>query len=186
MTGTPVERATKAPTIYDVARLAEVSHQTVSRVVKGQTNIGPEIRRRVEAAIATLDYKPNMIARSLATSRALRIGALVYGIVEVGPNKIMQGASEAAREAGYLLDIITLDPTSDHAIEQAISLINQQLLAGILVFAPTDRVLAALDAVRFSIPVYVESDLNPGDGADGPTLNERGVVLLIDHLVELG
>jgi DNA-binding LacI/PurR family transcriptional regulator len=185
MVDSSVERmAMKPPTLYDVARLAEVSHQTVSRVVKGHTNIGPDIRERVEAAISALDYKPNMAARSLATNRSQRIGALVYEIVEVGPNKIMQGASDAAREAGYLLDIVTLDPTSDLAIQQAVSLINQQMLAGILVFAPTDRVLAAVRHARFAIPVFVETDAPAGTGA--PTLNEQGVGLLVDHLVELG
>jgi LacI family transcriptional regulator len=126
-----------------------------------------------------------MVARSLATSRSQRIGALVYGVVEVGPNKIMQGASDGAREAGYLLDIVTLDPTSDDAIEQAIALINQQLLAGILVFAPTDRVLGALDRVHFTIPVYVETDLTGGPDSEA-TLNELGVGMIVDHLVALG
>ncbi|HEY8912366.1 helix-turn-helix transcriptional regulator [Lacisediminihabitans sp.] len=68
----------KAPTLYDVAAVAGVSHQTVSRLVKGQTNIRPEIRERVEAAIAALNYRPNRVARSLATSRSHRIGALFF------------------------------------------------------------------------------------------------------------
>ncbi len=182
----PSERAAKAPTLYDVARLAGVSHQTVSRVVKGHSNIAPELRQRVEAAIVALDYKPNLVARSLATRRVQRIGALVYGIVEVGPNKIMHGAGVAAREAGYVLDIVTLDPDSDQAIEQAMSLMGRQQLAGVLVIAPTDRVLAALERVRFRVPVFVESDANPLPGSGGTTLNQLGVGLLVDHLVALG
>jgi DNA-binding LacI/PurR family transcriptional regulator len=176
----------RASTIYDVAKLAQVSHQTVSRLVKGHTNIRPEIRVRVEAAIEALNYRPNMSARSLATSRSHRIGALVYEIVEVGPAKIMEGAAAGAREAGYLLDIVSLDPHDDRAIQQSIGLINQHDLAGVMVFAPTDGVMSAVEKnVHFSVPVYVESDaIEPG--VSGPTLNEQGVGLILDHLIAWG
>lgn len=177
---------TRPPTLYDVAKLANVSHQTVSRLVKGQTNIRPEIRARVESAILELNYRPNMAARSLATSRSHRIGALVYEIAEVGPSKIMQGASIGAREAGYLLDIANLDPNDDHAIEQSISLINQNDLAGVMVFAPTDRVVAAIENVAFSVPVLVESEASRPSGSPGPTPNEMAMTVLVEHLIMLG
>jgi LacI family transcriptional regulator len=175
----------KAPTLYDVAKAAGVSHQTVSRFVKGQTNIRPELRERVERAVNELGYQPNLSARALATSRSHRIGALVYEIVEVGPNKIMQGASTRAREAGYILDLVSLDPNDDHAIEQAIGLINQADLAGLMVFAPTARVIAALEKVNFTVPVYVETDeaTRPSGEADW---NGIGAELLIEHLASLG
>jgi LacI family transcriptional regulator len=179
-------RVRKAPTLYDVAALAGVSHQTVSRLVKGHTNIGPEMRSRIEAAIATLNYKPNMSARSLATSKPHRIGALVYEILEVGPSKTMHGASVAAREAGYLLDIVSLDPNDDHAIEAAITLINQNDLAGVIVFAPTDGVLAALSRVSFTVPVFIESEANDLADATDPTLNEMGMRLLVEQLIRDG
>lgn len=175
----------KAATIYDVAKLANVSHQTVSRVVKGHTNVRPDMRERIEAAIETLNYRPNLSARSLATSRPHRIGALVYEIAEIGPSKIIEGASAGARDAGYVLDIVSLDPNDDRAVDSSIALINQHDLAGILVFAPTDRVIAAIDRVRFSVPTYVESDADQ-PGREGPTLNEVGVGLLLDHLIGLG
>lgn len=176
----------KPPTLYDVAALAGVSHQTVSRVVKGQTNIRLDLRERVEDAIETLKYKPNLAARSLATSKAHRIGALVYEILEVGPTKIMQGASAGAREAGYLLDIVSLDPRDHRAIEQAIALINQNDLAGILVFAPTDPVIQALEKVQFAVPVYVETEANERINSSEPTPNELGMRALVDHLSDLG
>jgi DNA-binding LacI/PurR family transcriptional regulator len=178
--------AGKRPTLYDVARLAGVSHQTVSRVVKGHTNVGADIRERVEAAIEVLGYKPNMAARSLATRRTHRVGALVYEMAEVGPSKVMRGAGARAREAGFLLDLVSLAPDDERAIEESIALINQQDLAGLMVFAPTDGVLAALSKVHFSVPVYVESDANELPGSPSPTLNEIGVTMLLEHLMALG
>lgn len=176
----------KSPTLYDVAALAKVSHQTVSRLVKGHTNIRPEIRERVEAAIRTLNYKPNMAARSLATSRSHRIGALAYEIMEVGPSKILQGAISGARDAGYLLDIVNLDPNDDQAIEQSISMINQSDLDGLMVFAPTDTVVDAIARIEFSVPLYVESEASEFPGPSAATLNEQGVDLVVDHLANHG
>lgn len=176
----------KSPTLYDVADLAQVSHQTVSRLVKGRTNIRPEIRERVEAAIRALNYKPNTAARSLATNRTHRIGALVYEITEVGPSKIMLGAISGAREAGYLLDIVNLDSNGAQTVEQSIAMINQNDLDALIVFAPTDRVVEAISRVELSVPVYVESAASELPVGSAPTLNEQGVSLLVEHLAEYG
>src|SRR4051794_41688748 len=56
--------------MYDVAQLAGVSHQTVSRVINGHDNVRPDTRDRVLAAMAKLDYRPNAVARALVTGRS--------------------------------------------------------------------------------------------------------------------
>ena len=124
----------KSPTIYDVARVAGVSHQTVSRHLRGLDGIRPATRDRVTRALETLDYRPNLTARNLATSRSHRVGALTHEIGQVGHSKILQGASAGAREAGYLLDIVSLDVEDPAAVQQALNLITQQDIAGLLVF----------------------------------------------------
>lgn len=174
----------KVPTLYDVARLAGVSHQTVSRLVKGNTNIRPALVARIEAAIAELGYRPNLSARSLATSRSYRIGALGYEIAETGPSRILQGAVARAREAGYVVDLVILDPDDEKAIEAALSLLNQADLAGVLALAPTPKVMAALDKMPFSVPLHVESDAQ--DRPSHTTRNQGGIDALVDHLLGLG
>ena len=78
-------------TIYDVAEAAGVSHQTVSRLLRGFKGIRPETRARVETAIAELQYRPNPAARSLKNGRTHRIGALTHDLTEVGPSKTIDG-----------------------------------------------------------------------------------------------
>ncbi len=58
---------TRGPNMYDVAKLAEVSHQTVSRVINNHPNTRPETKARVLDAMAQLGYRPNQAARSLAS-----------------------------------------------------------------------------------------------------------------------
>jgi DNA-binding LacI/PurR family transcriptional regulator len=178
------ERVQRPPTLYDVAARAQVSHMTVSRFVQGSGTIHPDRRARIERAIEDLGYRPNLTARSLATNRSHRMGALVYEMAELGPMRILDGATERAREAGYLLDIVSPDP-SDRAIQEAATLLSQSGVAGVLVFAPTDSLLHALSRVQFSVPLIVESEAI-GSTPAGPTFNEVGVRLAADHLLALG
>src|SRR3954452_21375237 len=64
--------------MYDVARLAGVSHQTVSRVINGSEHVRAETRDRVLAAMEKLDYRPNSVARALVTGRSKTLGVLTF------------------------------------------------------------------------------------------------------------
>jgi LacI family transcriptional regulator len=173
-------------TIYDVARLAGVSHQTVSRLLQGYEGIRPQTRERVQKALDELDYRPNLAARSLATNRSRRIGALVYELLEVGPSKTIQGASDAARHAGYLLDIVTLDPRDDDAVEQAFGVLRTQDLAGIVAFAPMDLLSNRIQKADFSVPVILETDVDQAAAAAHTSVSDSGMQQVVDHLFELG
>lgn len=180
----------KAATIYDVAQAAGVSHQTVSRFLRGFEGIRPETRERVVQALADLGYRPNLTARSLKSGRSHRIGALTHEISLVGPSRIVEGASIAAREAGYVLDIVSLDTRNPLAIEESLALITQHDLAGVLALAVTDDMTRAFEATAFRVPAYVAAE---SDGALGGVVHDpRGVLsrvgmpMLVAHLAELG
>jgi DNA-binding LacI/PurR family transcriptional regulator len=177
---------TRPATIYDVAKLAGVSHQTVSLYLRGHQGFRESTRDRVEAALAELSYRPNLAAKSLATSRSHRLGALVYELTEVGPSKTIQGASDRARAAGYLLDIVNLDPTDDSAIDRALGQLGQQDLAGILAFAPVDLIAEKIAAVPFNVPVITEAEREDAHDAPPDGINRPGLDLIVDHLVSLG
>ena len=128
---TSVERSSGTPqqkpaTIYDVAQAAGVSHQTVSRFLKGFEGIRPETREKVERALGELDYRPNLTARSLKSGRSHRIGALTHDLSQVGPSRVAEGASAAAREAGYVLDFISLDVRNPRAIEESVEMLTDR------------------------------------------------------------
>ncbi|MBL0885211.1 LacI family DNA-binding transcriptional regulator [Myceligenerans indicum] len=175
----------KPATIYDVAKAAGVSHQTVARYLRGYQGIRPATRERVVAALEELDYRPNLTARSLTTGRSHRIGALTHEIDKHGPSNIAQGAAAAARRAGYVLDIFTLDMGDPGSIRDTLDLLRQHDLAGILALTSTDEMSAAIEAARFTVPVYLGGE--PDDTAtEHSELTGVGFPALVDHLAELG
>ena len=171
-------------TIYDVARVAGVSHATVTRLLKGYAGIRPETRDRVAKAIRELDYRPNLNARSLTTGRSHRIVALTHEITQVGPNKILEGATVAARDAGYLLDVITLEAHNPAAVRESIDLASQFDLAGVLALSSTDEVTNAVEAATFGVPLYLATgiDRRPTDSAPAGS----GLFVVLRHLADLG
>jgi LacI family transcriptional regulator len=172
-------------TIYDVAEAAGVSHQTVSRVIKGH-RVAEPTRLRVVGVMQDLGYRRNLAAQALATNRSRRIGALASELLETGPSKVLQGASSEARVAGYLLDIVSVDPRDERSTREAIDLLRQQDLAAILAISPTPALRAYLRESDLGIPVHVTGDIDDRRFDAPVSLNGIGTRLAIDHLVALG
>ena len=89
-----------ATTLNDVAKRAGVSAMTASRVINGRHGVGAETQRRVEEAIAELDYVPNRIARGLSSQKTQTIGLIVPDVVNPFFGPVVRGAETAARRAG--------------------------------------------------------------------------------------
>jgi DNA-binding LacI/PurR family transcriptional regulator len=176
----------RAATIYDVAHAAGVSHQTVSRYLRGYAGIRPATRDRVMQALDELGYRPNQTARTLKSGRSQRIGALTHEISLVGPSRMVEGASAASREAGYVLDIVSLDSRDPRAIERSLDLIIQHDLAGVLAFAVTDEMTRAFHSAPFRVPAYLAVETDGAFDDSRGVLARVGVPLLIDHLAGLG
>jgi DNA-binding LacI/PurR family transcriptional regulator len=122
-----------------------------------------------------------MTARTLATNRSHRVGALTHEIGQVGPSKILQGASAGAREAGNLLDIVSLDVEDPEAVEDALSLITQQDIAGLFAFSSTDVMTHAFATTAFRLPTFIEVEEDDAIGGHPASRNFRGLRILVDR-----
>jgi LacI family transcriptional regulator len=103
-------------TIADVARAADVSKATVSRVLAGQTKYVREVtRQRVLKAIDELEYHPSNAARSLKSKRSFTLGIVGYGLEYFGPSCTLSGIEQEASELGYtiLLNLIRQPETNN-------------------------------------------------------------------------
>ncbi|WP_019133119.1 LacI family DNA-binding transcriptional regulator [Peptoniphilus obesi] len=123
-----------ASTIKDVAKMAEVSISTVSRVINDSKPVSPEARRRVLQAIKVLDYTPNEVARSLVKRKSHLIGVIVDDIGTSYVSKILRGVEEIGRMYNY--DILLTCSYGDPEVEiDLVKLLEQKQVGGILVIA---------------------------------------------------
>lgn len=121
----------KAASIYDVARESGVSVFTVSAVVNKKAHVGKRLRERVETAIRKLNYRPNLIARSLANRRTHTIGMIVPDIGNPFFPMVVRGAEDAAQKHGYNLLLCNSDDSLAKE-EAAIELLLSKRVDGIL------------------------------------------------------
>ena len=107
-------------TIYDVAREAGVSMATVSRVVNGNPNVKPLTRKKVLAAIERLGYRPNAVARGLASKKTTTVGVIIPDISSLFFSELARGIEDIATM--YKYNIILCN--SDQRMEKELQLIN--------------------------------------------------------------
>lgn len=179
---------TRPPGMTDVARLAGVSHQTVSRVLNGHENVRPETRDKVMAAIDSLGYRRNLAARALVTSRTGTIGVITTGNTLFGPQRAMVAIEEAAREAGYFVSMATVKKASARAMRELLDRLLAQGVDGIVVIAQQQEVVEALHVFDAPVPVVAVADeASVPQGMISVSLDQvAGARMAVRHLAELG
>ena len=125
------KKSAKAASIYDVARESGVSVFTVSAVVNNKSHVGKSLRERVQSAIRKLNYRPNLIARSLAKQRTHTIGMIVPDIANPFFPMVVRGAEDAAQKHGYNLLLCNSDDNLEKE-EKSVELLLSKRVDGIL------------------------------------------------------
>lgn len=123
-----------ASTIKDVAKMADVSISTVSRVINDSKPVSPEARRRVLHAIEALDYKPNEVARSLVTKKSNLIGVIVEDIGSNFISQILRGVEEVGKIYNYDIILSSSYGNPDTELNFA-NLLAQKQVEGIIVIS---------------------------------------------------
>ena len=177
---------TASPTIFDVARLAGVSHQTVSRVVNNHASVRESTRQRVRQAVEQLGYRPNAAARAMVGGRSRNIGLITTGSADYGPTSTVLGLLEAARTADYSIALATAVDTEPESVRAAVDLVAGQHIEALVVVASRARILDAVAGLTLRVPVVViESSGRTGR----PSLSidqYAGARIATEHLIGLG
>ncbi len=178
----------RRPGMNDVARLAGVSHQTVSRVLNEQGSVRPETRDRVLHAIEELGYRRNLAARALVTQRSGTIGLITSGNALFGPQRAMVAIEEAAREAGFFLSLATIKRANAQRMRELLDHLLAQGVEGIVVIAQQQEVVEALHVFDAPVPVVAvaQPDIVPAGMLSVNLDQEAGARLAVRHLAELG
>ncbi len=179
--------------IRDVARVAGVSYQTVSRVINGHQSVSTSARERVEAAISSLGYRPSRAARALASGVEDVVTVLTSNTSLFGYAETLAGIEEAARAAGVRVAIRVLESDNAQSVRAAVDEVSDPRSGMVIVLAydrAGARALAELPpAVRSSATVesHVGRRAAPADRDrwawfDDMAAAERAT----RHLLELG
>ncbi|MET0700028.1 MAG: LacI family DNA-binding transcriptional regulator [Mycobacterium sp.] len=177
---------TQKPVMADVARLAGVSHQTVSRVINGSPSIRPATKERVEQAIAELGYRPNTAARALVTRRSGIIGIIGANIAHYGPSSIQRSVQEAARAAGYFTSLVPLTDVTREELREALDHLARQAVEAVVVITAQEQALAVVQSEEAGVPlIIVEGDLS-GRGLSVGVDQIDGARQATQHLIDLG
>lgn len=125
----------RRPTSHDVAHLAGVSQSTVSFVFTGRPGISEATREKVLRAASELNYRPNLAARSMRTHRTGRL-AVVVPIATINPLTLLSGAIAAARDEGYVVEVVSLPEEQTARDERLTEVVESGQYEGILAFTP--------------------------------------------------
>jgi DNA-binding LacI/PurR family transcriptional regulator len=152
-------RRTRPAVIKDVARLAGVSAQTVSRVLNQSPQVLPETRERVLDAVERLGYRRNAFARGLSSRRAHTLGVVTVDTGRFGSASTLLSIERTARAHGYGVRIATYAEEDPRSVVEAVELLAEQAIDGVIVIAPHVLSAGALIALPGNIPaVGVETD----------------------------
>lgn len=142
-------------TIHDVAARAGVSIKTVSRVVNREPNVRAEMTRRVQQAIAELNYRPNFSARNLAGRKAYLIALLYDNPSDSYLIGVQDGVLGSCRQLGYSLLLQPCKHDQPELIEEVLNLVRERRPAGLVLTPPVSDVPALLEALDANDVGYV-------------------------------
>lgn len=183
-------RGTGSASIRDVARSAGVSHQTVSRVINSHPGVTESTRLRVMHAISELDYRPSRAARDLSRGTSRSVTVMTSNTTLHGRAATLQGIEEAARAAGYHVNIGVLDSPHPAAIAEAVDRSCDPTAGGAIVIAFDLAGIRALRAIPPGFPVVAAleaTDVQDRHRCPSTALNDlAAAATATQYLLDLG
>jgi DNA-binding LacI/PurR family transcriptional regulator len=170
----------------DVAAVANVSYQTVSRVLNDHPGVRSATRARVLAAIDQLGYRPNQAARALVTGRSRTLGVVALDSAHWSGLPSLYGIERAARGHGYVVNVVTLDLVDRASMRRAGMELADQGVAGALVILPIKSASEVLAELPPELPAVALEGDPASDLAVATVDQESGARAATTHLLELG
>lgn len=176
----------RKPSIKDIARLAKVSHPTVSRALQNSPLVNQKTAENIRRIAREAGYRPSAVARGLVTRRTRTIGLVVTSIADPFTSEVASGIEQAASDNGYcvfLADSLA-NPEREKKVVQAFA---EQRVDGIIVTSSRVGALHLPLLTEMMVPIVLVNDQHPGMVAHSVLIqNEEGTRMLTRHLIELG
>ena len=190
MRGRQESRLGSRVSLEDVARHAEVSPQTVSRVVNGRPKVSVATRERVLASMSELGYRPNVAARALRAGAFRSLGIAVFNMETLGNVRTIAGVIGEAARRGYAVEIMQIQTTHGEGTASGVSSVltrfGENAVDGILIIIESHLISDFSIDLPDSVPSVI---LETGVRSDRPSISadqEQGAELAVRHLLGLG
>ena len=176
-------------TIKDIAKMCNVSIQTVSRVINKRPDVSPETRESVEKAIAEMGYWPSMLARSLVQQRSYTLGVILAGLRYQGVSQTLNGIAEECEHSGYALFVKELPRFDTPEIVPVIESLMAHQVEGIIFAAPeiNENVKVAQSQLPATCPPIIFLKCQPNPNYTTISIdNYGGARKAVEHLLSIG
>lgn len=184
-----MRQKTARATIKEVASVAGVSTQTVSRVMNDRPDVSPETRKRVQEVIRDLGYRPSALARSLIRQRSHTLGVVTAGLRFIGPSRTLSGIAAAAEEAGYSLLLKELPQFDEDHVTPIFQALISHHVDGIIWAVPEvgdNHAWINESSLDMEVPL-VYLTMEPRENITVVSIdNYLGSRMAMDHLIDQG
>ena len=174
--------------IEEIANICNVSKATVSRVINNSpSGVGEETRKRVQKVIETLNYRPNSLARSVATARSMMIGLIVPDVSNFFYPKIIRSVTDYMNEKGYAVIIGNSDYNPEKEADQLLSMIDKRV-DGIILCSGVSNATFLKDFKKYKVPLALIGRAFDSSLSDVSIMgdNEKGAFKSANYLLEGG
>lgn len=173
-------------TIYDVAREASVSMATVSRVVNGNPNVKPSTRKKVLEAIDRLGYRPNAVARGLASKKTTTVGVIIPDISSTFFAELARGIEDIATMYKYNIILSNSDQNLDKELHLLNTMLGKQV-DGIVFMGGNIQEVHVEEFKRSPVPIVLAASIDPlGQTASVNIDYEQAAFDAVSLLIEKG
>ncbi|MER7374806.1 LacI family DNA-binding transcriptional regulator [Streptomyces lanatus] len=170
----------------DVAHLAGVSSQTVSRVSNGFPGVTDETRQQVMAAMRELGYRPNSAARALKRGEFRTLGVITFSLSTMGNIRTLEAIATSAAQQGYAVTLLPVAVPTQDEVNGAFSRLGELAVDAVIVIME----IHLLDAATVSLPPGVQVVVADSDAGDRYTVVDTdqvgGARDAVRHLLNLG
>jgi LacI family transcriptional regulator len=171
----------------DLAKMLDVSTMTVSKALRGHSDVAKETRKRVQELAKRVDYRPNFVARNLSAKKTFTIGVIMPKIAHSFYSAVLDGIQTVAEDKGYEIILAVSRENAEKEVKHFLSLISMRV-DGLLLSVTQETVSARFEEIeRMGIPlVFFDRALDTIAYSSVKVDDRAGATKAVEHAINMG
>ena len=181
-----LRQPSRQPSIKDIARMARVSHPTVSRALQNSPLVNAETAAKIRKIAEAAGYRPSAVARGLVTRRTRTVGLVVTTVADPFAGEVACGIEQAANDHGYAVFLANSNADAEHE-RKVVQALAERRVDGIIVTSSRVGSDYLPMLAQLNVPMVLVNDQYPGEFVHSVMIaNEDGSRAATEHLIDLG